>query len=116
MYWDEVKDRLNREVLDAEIEVSFKRRKYRGKQRSDTVILRFVALYDAEEGIYHTYVTKHSPRCTLRRGCCFTVPSAMGDRVGVQGTQKQICPGQSEDDEANHSPWIDMDIYSDPDC
>ena len=61
MPWNKVKDRLHREVLDAEVEVSFKRRKYKGKQKTDKKLFRLVAIYDKEEGDYHTYLTNIPP-------------------------------------------------------
>ncbi len=55
--WSEVAPRLHREVLDAEVELSFQRRAYRGKRRGDTLRARLVAVWDEEHREYHTYVT-----------------------------------------------------------
>jgi putative transposase len=55
--WSEVSSRLHREVLDAEVELSFQRRVYRGKHRGDTLRARLVAVWDEEHRQYHTYVT-----------------------------------------------------------
>jgi IS4 transposase len=55
--WSEVAPRLHREALDAEVELSFQRREYRGKHRGDTLRARLVAVWDEEHRIYHTYVT-----------------------------------------------------------
>jgi putative transposase len=55
--WTEVEARLHREVLDAEVELTFQRRGYRGKHRGDTLRARLVAVWDEEHRTYHTYVT-----------------------------------------------------------
>lgn len=55
--WSEVALRLRREVLDAEVELSFQRRGYRGKHRGDTLRARLVAVWDEVHREYHTYVT-----------------------------------------------------------
>lgn len=53
----EVIPKLKRQILDIIVEVSFKRRAYRGKQRADTSRFRLVAILNEEEGKYHTYMT-----------------------------------------------------------
>lgn len=53
----DVLPRLRREILDVEIEVSFRRRSYKGKRRSDTEQFRLVAAFNEEEEKYHTYIT-----------------------------------------------------------
>ncbi|MGI0156731.1 MAG: IS4 family transposase, partial [Thermoplasmata archaeon] len=55
--WSEVAPRLHREVLDAEVELSFQRRGYRGRHRGDTLRARLVAVWDEVHQMYHTYVT-----------------------------------------------------------
>jgi IS4 transposase len=55
--WSEVAHRLHREVLDAEVELSFQRRAYRGKHRGDALRARLVAVWDEVRREYHTYVT-----------------------------------------------------------
>lgn len=55
--WADVASRLHREVLDAEVELSFSRRVYRGRHRGDTLGARLVAVWDDEHRQYHTYVT-----------------------------------------------------------
>jgi len=47
--WSDVKDLLMREVLDAEVSMAFKRRKYKGKITGDTLNLRLVAIYNTDE-------------------------------------------------------------------
>lgn len=61
VHWKDVKDKLKRKVVDAEVEVSFKRRKYKGKKRNDKMSLRLVAIYDTEDEKYHTYLTNIPP-------------------------------------------------------
>lgn len=55
--WSEVLPLLKRHVLDAEVEVSFRRRKYKGKQRNDTTCFRLIAIYNKEARKYHVYLT-----------------------------------------------------------
>jgi putative transposase len=52
-----VLDRLQRSELDVEVEVSFQRRAYRGRQSEKTAKLRLVAVYNQEARRYHTYLT-----------------------------------------------------------
>jgi putative transposase len=56
-YLGAVLDRLQRSVLDVEVEVAFPRRSYRGKQSAATARLRLVAVYNEEARRYHTYIT-----------------------------------------------------------
>lgn len=51
---------LNRKTLDVEIEVPFKRRKYKGKQRKDSERFRLVAIYSETDEKYHLYITNIS--------------------------------------------------------
>jgi len=53
----EVLPKLKRQVVDVEVEIEFKRRKYNGKQRKDTKRFRLVAIYNAEGKKYHVYLT-----------------------------------------------------------
>ena len=57
----EVLPELKRQILDVNVEISFKRRKYKGKQRKDTEIFRLVAILNEETGKYHTYLTNIPP-------------------------------------------------------
>ena len=59
--WKEVKDKIKRGVLDAEVEVTFSRRPYRGKQSKDAKPFRLVAIYNYEAKRYHTYITNIPP-------------------------------------------------------
>lgn len=56
-YLKDVLPKLKRNILDVEIEVSFKRRSYNGKRKSDTGRFRLVAVFNEEEEKYHTYIT-----------------------------------------------------------
>ena len=51
---NEVLPKLKRQILDVEVEIAFKRRKYNGKQRKDVKRFRLVAVYNIEAGEYHT--------------------------------------------------------------
>lgn len=53
----DVLPRLKRGVLDAIVEVSFRRRRYKGKTRADTQQFRLVAVRNDETGKYHVYLT-----------------------------------------------------------
>ncbi len=57
----EVLPKLKRQILDVEVELSFKRRNYNGKQRKDSELFRLVAVFNEEENKYHTYLTNISP-------------------------------------------------------
>jgi len=57
----DVLHRLHRQELDVNVEVSFKRRAYRGCQKQATTTFRVVAVRNAETGEYHVYVTNVPP-------------------------------------------------------
>jgi putative transposase len=56
-----VVDRLHREVLDVEVEVSFPRRAYRGRARRDRQRLRVVGARAPGQGGYFLYITNIPP-------------------------------------------------------
>lgn len=49
--------RLHRQVLDVEVEVPMKRRRYNGQCRKDAMRFRMVAVFNKEEEVYHLYLT-----------------------------------------------------------
>ncbi|WP_321429360.1 IS4 family transposase [uncultured Methanolobus sp.] len=53
----EVLPHLKRQVLDADVEISFKRRDYNGKQKNDSEMFRMIAIMNKETEKYHTYIT-----------------------------------------------------------
>ncbi len=53
----EILPKLKRKVLDVNVEISFKRRQYNGKQTPDTETFRMIAILNEETGEYHTYLT-----------------------------------------------------------
>lgn len=57
----EVLPKLERGVLDAEVELSFSRRVYGGKRSSDTLACRLVAVWDEVHEEYHLFVTNLGP-------------------------------------------------------
>jgi putative transposase len=61
-YLSEILPKLKRQVLDVEVEISFKRPKYNGKSktRMDTERFRLVAVYNIDEENYHVYLTNIS--------------------------------------------------------
>ncbi len=56
-YLQDVLPKLKRQILDVEIEVSFKRRAYKGVKRPDKHRFRLVAIYNEDDEKYHTYIT-----------------------------------------------------------
>jgi IS4 transposase len=60
-YLRDVLPKLKRQILDVEVEVSFKRRAYKGMSKSDTHRFRLVAIYNEEDQKYHMYITNISP-------------------------------------------------------
>lgn len=56
-YLQEVLPKIQRQILDVDVEVSFKRRAYNGVRRQDTHRFRLVAIYNDEDEKYHTYIT-----------------------------------------------------------
>jgi IS4 transposase len=56
-YISEVLPHLKRQVLDADVEVAFKRRSYNGKQKNDTEKFRLIAIMNKGTEEYHTYIT-----------------------------------------------------------
>lgn len=52
--------RAKRRVLDVMVEVSFKKRAYRGKESTGTKTFRVVAVRNDETGAYHAYITNLS--------------------------------------------------------
>ncbi len=61
-YLSEILPKLKRQVLDVEVEISFKRRNYNGKSKTkmDTEKFRLVAVYNKDEEDYHVYLTNIS--------------------------------------------------------
>jgi IS4 transposase len=53
----DLRQRLQRELLDAQAEISFQRRIYAGRRRSATMRVRIVGLRDEQRGGYHWYIT-----------------------------------------------------------
>jgi len=58
---------LKREVLDVEVEVKFKRRKYRGKQSMVNRRFRLVCVFNSESGKYHTLAAEDIARLYAAR-------------------------------------------------
>lgn len=56
----EVLPKVKRQVVDAEVEVSFRRRSYNGKRTGETSRFRLVMVYNEEEEKYHVYLTNIS--------------------------------------------------------
>jgi putative transposase len=58
---NEFLERLKREVIDAEVEVAFKRRIYGGIRHTDRERFRLVGVKDPVTGTYHLYLTNIPP-------------------------------------------------------
>jgi len=58
-YISEILPKLKRQVLDVEVEVSFKKPNYNGKSktRTDTEQFRLVAVFNEDDEKYHVYLT-----------------------------------------------------------
>jgi IS4 transposase len=56
----EVLPKVKRQVVDAEVEVSFRRRAYNGKRKGDVSRFRLVMVYNEEDEKYHIYLTNIS--------------------------------------------------------
>ena len=61
-YLSEILPKLKRQVLDVEVEITFKVRNYNGKSKTkmDTERFRLVAIYNKDEEDYHVYLTNIS--------------------------------------------------------
>ena len=57
----EIAGTLRREELDVEVEVTFKRRAYRGRRRTDRRRFRLVGVRETESGTYRFYLTNIPP-------------------------------------------------------
>lgn len=57
----EVLAELQRDIIDCEVEVSFRRRVYNGKRSGATMTLRLVGVKNKETGKYHLYFTNVPP-------------------------------------------------------
>lgn len=57
----EVVDKLQREVLDVEVQVRFQNRSYRGVRRWASMRLRLVGVRDLHSGAHHLYLTNIPP-------------------------------------------------------
>lgn len=53
----DLRERLRRELLDAQAEISFQRRISAGRRRRATMLVRIVGLRDEQRGGYHWYIT-----------------------------------------------------------
>jgi len=60
-YLSEVSDRLTRKYVDATVTLDFKRQKYNGKRRPDTLECRLVGVRNDETGQHHYYLTSLGP-------------------------------------------------------
>lgn len=58
--FSEVAPKVKRQIVDAEVEVSFRRRTYNGKRKGDTDRFRLIMVYNEEDEKYHTYLTNIS--------------------------------------------------------
>jgi len=57
----DIKDRLQRDVIDVEVEVDYRSRSYRGQRRGHALHLRLVGLRDTTRNTYHWYLTNLAP-------------------------------------------------------
>ena len=95
----DVVSRMQRHVLDVEVEVRFPRRSYGGRVHRDTQRLRVVGLLNRETGEYHLYIT-NVPPAKLGRGHRRHVQSSLANRTLVQRIEDSLpgsrtCPAAS---------------------
>jgi putative transposase len=59
----EILPKLKRQVLDAEVEISFRRQNFNGKSKTrlDTERFRLVAVFNEDDNVHHVYLTNISP-------------------------------------------------------
>jgi len=59
----EILPKLKRPVLDAEVEISFRRQNFNGKSKTrlDTERFRLVAVFNEDDNEHHVYLTNISP-------------------------------------------------------
>jgi len=48
---------LSGKDVDTVVKIAFKRRKYKGKQKKDEMLVRLVAIYNDEDEKHHKYIT-----------------------------------------------------------
>ena len=87
----EVLPRLQRQTLDAEVELAFRRRSYNGQRSGDTLRCRLVAVWDEAGGDYHLYLTNVGPEVLSAEEVARSTRCA-GNRDGLQGTQVALRP------------------------
>ena len=73
---------LSGKDVDAVVKIAFKRRKYKGKQKKDEMLVRLVAVYNDEDEKHHIYY-KYSERCFECKRHCKIIWSKMGYRTAV---------------------------------
>jgi putative transposase len=59
--WKQVQPHLRGEIMDVEVEISFKRQRYGGSRRGDLLTARLVAVWNEETRKHHTYLTNIGP-------------------------------------------------------
>jgi len=82
----EVLPKLQREVLDAEVELTFQKRVYNGHRSTDTFRCRIVAVWDEKNEEYHTYLTN----IPLERLTAEEVAQLYGLRWEIELTFKEL--------------------------
>jgi len=82
----EVLPKLQREVLDAEVELTFQKRVYDGHRSTGTFRCRIVAVWDEKNGEYHTYLTN----IPLERLTAEEVAQLYGLRWEIELTFKEM--------------------------
>ncbi len=89
-YLQDILPKLKRQILDVEIEVTFKRRSYKGISKSDAHRFRLVAIHNEEDEKYHTYITNINSDI-LGPEDIGKLRSTLGYRINVQRIEEQVC-------------------------
>ncbi len=79
-----------REVLDVEVELHFKNRKYNGKQNKASKVFRLVAIRNQEIKTYHCYLTNVPNDFLTAAEDCQLLSVSLGDRTGFQGIKIRL--------------------------
>ena len=82
----DVLPKLKRQVIDAEVVVSFSRRSYKGKSKNANQVFRMVGIHDDETNDYHLYFT-NIPYDVL---CAEDVASLYGYRWTIELLMKEL--------------------------
>ena len=106
--WSQVAPRLQREVLDTEVEVSFKKQAHNDRSSSDTFVCRLVTVWNEEARKYHVYPINIAPRAVERGGGSDPVFSEVGYWTDVQRNEVELRARQVPNDQGRGGGGADL--------